>query len=164
MACLKWPHICLHTRFVRIPVSCNLSQIIHSMKYDRHGIRWLVAGFSSQRPGFEPESYHVRFVAVKVALGQVFFFLFLGSPVSIIPPWLSILVYYLGDKKKSVGGCSSETLSHHIHMDIGMCACNFDFRKRNRMSKVSNVSANTAIVMFSVKETCRIRDEMCPEE
>jgi hypothetical protein len=35
-------------------------------------LRRLVAGFSPQRPGFEPRSGHVGFVVDKVALGQVF--------------------------------------------------------------------------------------------
>jgi hypothetical protein len=35
-------------------------------------LKWLVAGFPSRRPGFEPRSGHVGFVVDKVALGQVF--------------------------------------------------------------------------------------------
>jgi hypothetical protein len=35
-------------------------------------LRWLVAGFPSQKPGFEPRSGHVGFVMDKVALRQVF--------------------------------------------------------------------------------------------
>jgi hypothetical protein len=34
-------------------------------------VMWLVAGFSQQRPGFEPGSSHVGFVVDREALGQV---------------------------------------------------------------------------------------------
>jgi hypothetical protein len=51
-------------------------------------LRQLVAGFPSQRPGFEPGSDHVGFVADKVALGfslQIFIPLIAPqSPSSII--------------------------------------------------------------------------------
>jgi hypothetical protein len=46
----------------------------------RRWLRRLVAGFSPQRPGFDPGSVHVRFVVDKVALGQVFF-----SELSVFP-------------------------------------------------------------------------------
>jgi len=39
------------------------------------------------------------FVVDKVALGQVFLQVLRFSPVSIIPPWLSILIYHLGMNK-----------------------------------------------------------------
>jgi hypothetical protein len=35
----------------------------------------------------------------KVALGQVFLQVLQFSPISIIPPWLSILIYHLGDEQ-----------------------------------------------------------------
>jgi hypothetical protein len=35
------------------------------------------------------------------------------SPVDIIPPWLSMLVYHLGMNSMPVGGRSSETVSPH---------------------------------------------------
>jgi hypothetical protein len=35
-------------------------------------LRRLIAGFSTRRSGFDPRSDHLRFVADKVALGQVF--------------------------------------------------------------------------------------------
>jgi hypothetical protein len=38
------------------------------------------------------------FVVEKVALGHVFLRLQF-SPVSIIPPWLSVLIYHLGDEQ-----------------------------------------------------------------
>jgi hypothetical protein len=49
-----------------------------------------------------------------VALGGVFLLFFRFSAVSIIPQWLSILLY-LGMNNRSVGGRSSETLSPHRH-------------------------------------------------
>jgi hypothetical protein len=38
-------------------------------------------------------------------------------PVNIIPPRLSIFMYYLGVNNSLVGGRSSETSSHHIDMN-----------------------------------------------
>jgi hypothetical protein len=59
----------------------------------------------------------VGFVVDNVALGQVLLRLHRFSPVNIIPPWLSILIYHLGDKQQLLGGGSSETLSQHIDMN-----------------------------------------------
>jgi hypothetical protein len=58
-------------------------------------IRWLVAGLSLWRHG----SVHKRFVADTVALGQFFFQVLRFSPVNIIPPTLSILMYHVGDEE-----------------------------------------------------------------
>jgi hypothetical protein len=55
-----------------------------------------VADLSPRRPGFMPMSVHVRFVMDKVSLGQVFLLVLRCFPVTIIPPWLSMLVYNLG--------------------------------------------------------------------
>jgi hypothetical protein len=41
----------------------------------------------------------VGFVVDRVALGQVFLLVVRVSPVSIIPPWLSILKYHLEDEQ-----------------------------------------------------------------
>jgi hypothetical protein len=41
----------------------------------------------------------VGFVVNKVALGQVFLQVLWVSPVSVVPPWLSILIYHLGDEQ-----------------------------------------------------------------
>jgi hypothetical protein len=54
-------------------------------------LRRLVIGLSLIRP----ESVHAGFMVDNVALGQVFLRVFRFSPVSIIPPWLSILIYRL---------------------------------------------------------------------
>jgi hypothetical protein len=48
--------------------------------------------------GFAFGSVHVSFVEDRVALGQVFLRVILFYPVSIILPWLSILIYDLGDE------------------------------------------------------------------
>jgi hypothetical protein len=48
---------------------------------------------------FIPGSVHVGYVVDKMALAQVFPLSTLIFPVNIIPLWLSILIYYLGDKK-----------------------------------------------------------------
>jgi hypothetical protein len=62
-------------------------------------LRELVACLSPRRPGFAPWIFHVGFAVDKVALGQVVLGVARGYPVSIIPPWLSILIYHLGDEK-----------------------------------------------------------------
>jgi hypothetical protein len=49
---------------------------------------------SQRRPGFVPRSVHVGFVVDKVALGQVSFRVLRFSPVSFIPPYLSILILH----------------------------------------------------------------------
>jgi hypothetical protein len=51
-------------------------------------LRQLVVGLLPRRPG----SVHMGFVVDRVALGQVFRRGLQFSPVSIIPPWLSILI------------------------------------------------------------------------
>jgi hypothetical protein len=61
-------------------------------------LRRLVAGLSPRRAGFTPLSVHVGFVLDIVALGQVFLRVLRFSPVNIIPPWLSILIYHLVDE------------------------------------------------------------------
>jgi hypothetical protein len=62
-------------------------------------LKLLVAGLSSRSSRFEPGSIHVGFVVDRVALGQVFLRDLRFSPVSIIPPSLSILVYHPGDEQ-----------------------------------------------------------------
>jgi hypothetical protein len=64
-------------------------------------LRRLVADHSERRHGFAPGSAHVGFVVDKVALRQVFVLVLLFSPVSIIPPQLSIVIYHLGDEQKA---------------------------------------------------------------
>jgi hypothetical protein len=75
--------------------------------YTRMGIlkavpwfRWLVAGSASHRGG--PGSYPVSpcgICGAKSGTGTRFLRLLRLSPVSIIPPWLSMLIYILGDKQ-----------------------------------------------------------------
>jgi hypothetical protein len=62
-------------------------------------LRRLVSGHSPRGPGFAPGSIHVRFMVDKVALGQVFLWVLRFSPVDIIPPSFSILIYHLGDEQ-----------------------------------------------------------------
>jgi hypothetical protein len=47
------------------------------------------------------KSVNVGFVINKVALGQVFIRGFRRSPVTIIPPWLCILIDNLGDEHQA---------------------------------------------------------------
>jgi hypothetical protein len=51
----------------------------------------------------------VGFVVDKVALGHVFLQIFRVSSVNIIPPCLSILLYFLGRKDMPFDGRISET-------------------------------------------------------
>jgi hypothetical protein len=62
-------------------------------------LRWLVAGFSPRRPELAPSSVHVGFVVNKVALRQVFLRVIRFYPANIIPSWLSVLIYLLGDEQ-----------------------------------------------------------------
>jgi hypothetical protein len=45
----------------------------------------------------------------KVAQGQVSLRALRFYTVSVIPPWLSMPIYQLGDEHTLVGGCSSDT-------------------------------------------------------
>jgi hypothetical protein len=64
-------------------------------------LRRLVAGLSSRKPGFAPGSVCVVFVMDKVILGQVFLPVVPFFPVSIIPPWLYVLIYHLLDEQQA---------------------------------------------------------------
>jgi hypothetical protein len=57
-----------------------------------------------------PRSVHVVFVVDKVALGQAFLRVLRFSPLSVVPPWLSVLIY-LGMNIKPFCGRSSYTIS-----------------------------------------------------
>jgi hypothetical protein len=80
-------------------------------------LRWLVAGLSPRRPGLASRSVHVGLVVDKVATGTGFSPNSSVSPVNIIPPWLSTLVYHLGMNNRPVSGRSSETESRTIDMN-----------------------------------------------
>jgi hypothetical protein len=58
------------------------------------------------------------FVVDKVTMEHVFVRVLLFSPVNIVPPWLSMLIYHLGMNNRPAGGRSSETSSHPIDMMI----------------------------------------------
>jgi hypothetical protein len=62
-------------------------------------LRRLVAGHSPRRSGFAPGSVRMGFVVQKVALGQAFLQVLWFSTASVIPPWLFILTYHLGDEQ-----------------------------------------------------------------
>jgi hypothetical protein len=59
-------------------------------------LRQLVASLSLQGTGLVPESVDVGYVK-QSGTGTGFSLSSLVLPVSIIPPWLSILIYHLGD-------------------------------------------------------------------
>jgi hypothetical protein len=68
----------------------------------REAVSWLrrlVIGPSPPRPAFLPRSVNVRFVVDKMSMGQDFFRVLPFCPVNSIPPWLSILIYRLGDEQ-----------------------------------------------------------------
>jgi hypothetical protein len=70
---------------------CNVPHSVTHNFYFTHSVswlRWLVASLSPLG------QMHVGFVVNKVALGEFFSF-----PVSIIPLWLSIFIYHLGDEQ-----------------------------------------------------------------
>jgi hypothetical protein len=48
---------------------------------------------------FAVGSLRVGFVVDKVALGQVFIRILLVFPLSITPPWLSVLIYHMRDEQ-----------------------------------------------------------------
>jgi hypothetical protein len=69
-------------------------------------------------PGSRPGQRMLGFELDKVWLGQVSFRVLRLFPVSIIPLWLPILIYTIwGMNSRSVGGRSSEILSHPIDMN-----------------------------------------------
>jgi len=85
-------------------------------------LRRLVAGLSPRRPGFAPGSVHVGFVVDKVALGQVFLRVLRFSPVSIIPPWFSILIYHLGDEQQFRDVVSPHRNLQSTNVSLKKCA------------------------------------------
>jgi hypothetical protein len=52
-----------------------------------------------RRTSFTPGPVHVGFVVNKVAFRQVLLQVLWSFPVSIIPPWLSTLIYHVEDKQ-----------------------------------------------------------------
>jgi hypothetical protein len=68
--------------------------------------RRLTTDLSHRRPGFRPESVHVRFVVGKVSLVQISLQDLMISPVSIILPGTHIM---WGIHNRPVGGRRSET-------------------------------------------------------
>jgi hypothetical protein len=68
-----------------------------------------------------PRSVHVGFVLDK-GVEQVLHSDLKFSPANIIPPWLSILTYHLGDYKRHVGGRCSDVFSAHLHEQHNVAA------------------------------------------
>jgi hypothetical protein len=77
-------------------------------------LRWLVAGLSLWRPRFALRLVPVGFEVDKVALGQVFLQVLWVSPVSIIPLWLYIFLYYLRDEGLLVAAVQRRSLTNNI--------------------------------------------------
>jgi hypothetical protein len=67
------------------------------LETSREAVPWhrrLAAGLSQRSPAFGPRSIHVGFVVDKMALGLAFLRVLQFSPVNIIPPSFSIIVYH----------------------------------------------------------------------
>jgi hypothetical protein len=62
---------------------------------------WLVASLSPRRTRFAPVSVHEGHVVHKVTMVQVLLRVLQFSPVNIIPPRLSMLMYHLGDEQQA---------------------------------------------------------------
>jgi hypothetical protein len=91
-----------------------------SMRSCRVAVSWrrrLVACHLPRRSGFVPGSVCMGFVADKVALGQVLLRILRFSPVSIVPPWLSMLIPGRWTINP-FSGRSSEAPSHPIDIKI----------------------------------------------
>jgi hypothetical protein len=74
-----------------------------------------------------PESVHVGFALVKVALGQVFLRV-LPFPLSIIRPWLSILIHHLEDEQWTHWWPQFRdvvSLHQHKYVHVTTCIVNF---------------------------------------
>jgi hypothetical protein len=67
------------------------------------------AGLSLQWPRLAPGSVHVGLRWIKWHWDRFYSELFQFLPVSIIPLWLSIVIYHLGVNNRPAGGHSSET-------------------------------------------------------
>jgi hypothetical protein len=109
-----YTHVCMHARahahthtymhaHVRtyIQTHTHIEDHLNIQNATSAWLRWLVAGLSLRRLGFASGSVHVGFVVDILALGQVFLRVLWFSLVIIIPPWLSILKYHLGDEQKA---------------------------------------------------------------
>jgi hypothetical protein len=74
-------------------------------------LRLPIASLSPHRPGFAPWLVHVGFIIDSVPQGQVSLRVLRSSPVLVIPPWLSILIYLGGGgvNERPVDILSSET-------------------------------------------------------
>jgi hypothetical protein len=80
---------CLYEEFISPATIWNPQVHYHVHNRAVLWLRWLVAGLSTRRPGFDPRSVHVGFVVDKVALGQVFLRV-VGFLLSISFHWYSI--------------------------------------------------------------------------
>jgi hypothetical protein len=59
---------------------------------------------------------HVGFVIDQVTMGEVFLQVIWFSPVTIIPPWLSILIYHQGDEQTAWWWLQfRDIVSLHLH-------------------------------------------------
>jgi hypothetical protein len=116
-------------------------------------LRWLVVGLSPRRPGFAPESIHLRFVVDNVVLGH-----------SVLPSQyhstVSLQTHIMwGMNNMSVSGSSSETWSHsHNNTTVLLCdlkvsteVCYQFFVLRGWLQR--NASAHRLVVRYQHGQT-----------
>jgi hypothetical protein len=86
-------------------LSLTLIVCLSILNFKDEAVQWvrqLVAGLSPRKPGFSHRLVHLGFVVDEVVLEQVFLRVlrvFSCQYHSIIPQWLSILIYHLGDER-----------------------------------------------------------------
>jgi hypothetical protein len=103
------------------------------------------------------------FVMDKVALGKVFLRVLRFSLVNITPSCLSILIYHLRLNISAVGDRSSETLCHHIDMNMDMTS--IGARLLIYIIYYVIKSKNTEIIKLQVlKELSSTRNTVFPEK
>jgi hypothetical protein len=121
---LLWPNnVKLHKASVFMDVSIKDCYV---PKTAIPRLRWLVAGLSPRVHGFMPGSVHVRFMVDKETLGQIFHWVLQLSVVNIIPTWLFILVYHLGNKQlEATGQRHCLSLSTQTCVIDSCCLCNY---------------------------------------
>jgi hypothetical protein len=110
-----------HTLYICFTVCVIISSLQHASGITFQAVPWLgllVADLSPRMPGLAPGAVYAVFVLDKLVLGQVFLRVLRFSPVSIILPWLSILISYMWMNNMPVEGRSSQTQTHPIDMNM----------------------------------------------
>jgi hypothetical protein len=96
---LEWKEKSCSTYSYTTITRWNFNGVYANLFNKLYGRAMFVTSISPRRPWFAPGSVHIEFVVYNFALGQVFLRVLPFSLVSIIPPWLFILAYHLGDEQ-----------------------------------------------------------------